>query len=487
MAVEEHILAEEHLISQFLSDKETVAMWQTSNVGYYKFDKIHHCILSGVIYAFNNDVLLTRQTYKDFLAQHKVLTPEQRAAEVAIYNRCLMRGGNRNDIPMLLEKVQSANIRRKTAIALNEFKKDKEKLGDLGANRALIEKLTALESDAAESKVKILELHKAKDGFMERLYERRNNPHSRLICNIPEIDETMNVGFKVGHLTMFCADVGSFKTTMMVNVGLNLFHQSHQQANILYIPLEMPAEEILQKIVARETQIPFSLIEHSEKLSEEQIKMIAMEMDKWGNLQHRFHIMESAERTKVSQLRREVEKRISYFAPRMVIVDYADNLLADNIRARSDEQMNDTLEDLRKMGAALGFGVITAAQLGRDALKKLKEASEKNQRITSTDIRGGQVMSANSDTVYAQWRNPAQPNEELIFTCIKARHGKNIFSNNRDKTILKVRPDIGLIESPNRLGWNGSDNDPLLKGFNTPPPLSAMDNLPEDDEEGKPF
>jgi replicative DNA helicase len=479
---------EERLIGLFLSNREAIRIWTGTNITSNYFSTPYANLVAGIIYSFNNGVQLTKSAYTEFLKQYKGHVNDVSIdKEITTYTKCVNSIVDMNDLPILLERLRSGYVSRKTDFIISHHQSNRIKNGDLGANRFLIDGLSSLEADASESQVKLIELHKSKQDFLDKLYERRNNPDSRLICGIPEIDETMNVGFKVGHLTMFCADVGSFKTTMMVNIALNLFKQSQQQANILYIPLEMPGDEIIQKIVARETQIPFNLIEHAEKLSEEQIKMIGEEMDKWHNLQHRFCILEAAERTKVSQIRREIEKRINYFKPRMVFIDYADNLLPDNQRSRSDEQMNDTLEDLRKMGKALGFGIVSAAQLSRDALKKLKESSEKNQRITSTDIRGGQVMAANSDTVYAQWRNPAQPSEELVFTCIKARHGKNMFHNDRDKTILKVRADIGLIESPNGLGWNGNADDPLLKGLNSPPPIGAAENLPEDEEDGSPF
>jgi hypothetical protein len=289
----------------------------------------------------------------------------------------------------------------------------------------------------------------------------------------------MNVGFKPGHLTMFCADVGSYKTTMMVNVALNIFKRSNQEANILYIPLEMPADEILHKIVSRETNIPNNLIEHAEKLTEEQIKMIAVEMDKWASLQNKFCIMEMVERTKVSILRREIEKRIHYFKPRLVFVDYADNLLPDERQSRSDLEMNNTLEDLRKMGQALGFGVVSAAQLSRDALKKLKESKDGKGGISSVDIRGGQVMAANSDTVYAQWRDPSNPSLKLIFTCIKARHGQNLFENKMDRTILDVRGEIGLITSPRVLDWRAGQTDKVIAQMGQAPPDEIMNNLPQ--------
>lgn len=472
--MEEYLEVEEQVVSILLRDVACVRKWLQGGsdkqpVGVEYFDSSHAMILAGIQYANNNDVSLTRQTYRDFLVTYYKLNPQESAAQISLYNRCLLKAGKQEDLPMLLEKVKATHIRRKTTRCFTEYKLEKDKLGDLGANRSLIEKLTSLEADTAESKSSFLEIHKGKDDFMKALMERRDNPQARLTCGIPEIDHTMNVGFKKGHLTLFCADVGAFKTTLMVNVALNMFHLHGE--NMLYVPLEMPAEEILQKVISRETEIPFNLIEHAEMLSKEQIEKIAEEIDKWNKLQHRFSILEMGGRAKLSWVRREIEKRINYFHPRVVFIDYADNLVPDRRQSRSDLEMNDILEDMRQMGKSLGFGVVSAGQLARDALKKVKDQKEGKENLSSTDIRGGQVMTANADTVYAQLRDPTQPGEKLILFCLKARHGSNIFPNKKDRTTLRVRGDIGLITSDNDVqSWGNSEtNDEIIEGISHPP------------------
>ena len=472
--MEEYLDNEEKIIGLFLRDKSIAKQWMQDKITIDYFDPVHHNILSGVIFACNNDVLLTRQSYKDFLDAYKNLSPQQLAGEVALFSRCYIQGAKTDDLPMMLEKVRSAYVRRKTAQYFSEYKKDQQQTDDIVANRRLADKLLSLEADTSIAQIEVIEIHKSKDRFMEQLQKRRNNPDDRLICGIKEIDETMNVGFKPGHLTLFCADVSAFKTTMMINIALNIFKYSKQEANILFIPLEMPADEILNKIVSRETKIASHLIEHAEKLTEEQIKTISDEMDKWINIQNKFCIMDMPEGTRASVLRREIEKRLHYFQPRVVFVDYVDNLLPDYIRSRSDEQMNDTLASLRTMGRAMGFSVVSAAQLSRDALKRLKES--KDGRVTSTDVRGGQVMSANSDSVYAQWRDPANPAENLIFTCIKARHGQTLFDNKRDKTVLHVRPEIGLIESPGVQIQQAFSKSKAVTDISIPPAFVDNDN-----------
>ncbi len=472
---EDNINIEEQVISILLSDKESAKDWGSHPVGLTFFDPIHEKILSGIQYSNNAGVQLTRDAYKSFLSEYKkVNSPNELAAQMSLYTRCLMKAAKTDELPILLDRVRTSHINRKTVVHFNEYKKEKEKQGVLGANHSLIEKLMALEADSAENKSTFVELSAAREKFMKALRDRRANPGTRITCGIPEIDDTMNVGFKPGHLTLFCADIGSFKTTMMVNVAVNI-HKLHG-LNVLYIPLEMPADEIITKIVGRELQLDMHKIEHSDQLTDDEVERVDAEFLKWENKGSSFAILDMAERTKVSTIRREIEKRISYFKPDIVVVDYVDNLIPDISRAgRNDLELNDMLEDLRKMGKVLGFSVISAAQLARDALKKVQDQQPGKQKLSSTDIRGGQVYAANADNVYAQLRDPQLPNEQLILFAIKCRHGKTTFANARTQTVLRVNPSIALIESANVINTEGLPQDTeILKMLNQQPNIEEV-------------
>ena len=909
----EHIKNEEQVISILLNDRESVKKWVNSPFDIPYFDDAHIYLLSAIKYANNNDVILTRATYKEFLSEYKKLTPAEVAAQTTIFNRCLMHSMKTEDLPILLEKVKITYIRRKSAQYIRDYSKDRDKIGDIGANRSLAERLMTLDAQIVENKVRFVEIHKNRSEFMKNLMYRRENPSIRLSCGIREVDDTMTKGFETGHLTLFCADVGSYKcllsselvstcdgsyitakelferyqrgdktsilslneetqkiycqdvcgvfdngikdvflietrcgftvsvtgnhpvltfnkwlradkvvtgnkiaiarksvfgnksvgkdlavwvgcmiadggtsqvgyrftnndvqiiseldtscknlgghirnsrnieysvnglrklgiefgldkklaihksivskiftwrqqdirlllramygcdgsfsvytrtkngktktrhqviyctsskqlaidvrnlllkfglvgriftwmssykkkdgtkfkresyhvylsdakqvarfireigflgekqskaencleaidrtelkenpnldllpseiwdlvkskfingkteygcrgflkgenanrsncpplwarrnrgvsrrkirkiaeyldndpellkicdadiywdevisvanigkhqtydiampthhnfvannvithnTTMMVNIAINLFKKSG--VNVMYIPLEMAYEEIMSKIVSRETGIDLFRIEQAEKLTEDEIKRVDAELEKWESMASRFSILKMSERTRVSTIRREIEQRISYFKPRVVFIDYIDNLLPDFSRGnRSDLEINDMIEDMRNMGGALGFSVVSAAQLARDALKRIKEEKDgKHSPLSSTDIRGGQVYTANSDNVYAQLKNPDNPTQ-LFFSCIKSRFGPTTFRNSASRAILAVKPNIALIESePDGFtnDFRSKEGQEYVGMIATPPPAV--------EEEGSPF
>ena len=73
------------------------------------------------------------------------------------------------------------------------------------------------------------------------------------------------------------------------------------------------------------------------------------EFKKWETHNSRFSLLKMKERTKVSEIRKEIEKRISYFKPQVVFIDYLDNLIPESFRGnRSDLEMNQIIEDINK-------------------------------------------------------------------------------------------------------------------------------------------
>jgi hypothetical protein len=164
--MEDYTDIEERFIGLLLSSKETVQKWtKEKNLGLERFSDIHKHILSGIEYAANNEVQLTRDSYKDFLSAYKKLAPQDLVAEMVIYNRCLTNGAKPDDFPILLKKIQDTYIHKKTVSILTEHKKNIEKFGHLSANRTIIDKLSDLELQSKDHKVKFLEIHQAKQDF----------------------------------------------------------------------------------------------------------------------------------------------------------------------------------------------------------------------------------------------------------------------------------------------------------------------------------
>jgi hypothetical protein len=272
----------------------------------------------------------------------------------------------------------------------------------------------------------------------------------------------MNVGLDVGKLTLLCAPPSSHKTNLMLNIAWNVYKQ-HKQ-NVCYFSLEMEPEAMLPRLIARETTINLTKLEHPEQLTPEEELRVSKELKDWENIHsNKFIMLRPGERTRVSLLRQEIKKRLTWFRPRLVVVDYTYNLIAEgNSNKRSDEEMNGMLDELRIMGMNFGFHVLTAAALTREAIKRIRDQKPGQENLDTGDIMGGQVFGANSDNIYAFIRDPQRMAEQLIFFCLKAREGKTVFAGNKGRAVLRIKPEIALIESPNDQVWKSNKDDGLL-------------------------
>ena len=201
MAVPEHIIAEEQFLNLLLTDKDCIRRWLASPLAIRYFDVTHELLLKGITWAYNEGVQLTRTSYVAFIEDY-LKTPSEKASQAAVYNRCAMRVTKSDDFPMLVSKVKNAYIRRMSAEYFRDFNKEREKHGDLEANRVLATKLLALEAESQETQISFVDVAGGRDKFMADLLARRANPAVRLTCGIKEIDDTMSVGFQKGTLSL---------------------------------------------------------------------------------------------------------------------------------------------------------------------------------------------------------------------------------------------------------------------------------------------
>jgi replicative DNA helicase len=254
---------------------------------------------------------------------------------------------------------------------------------------------------------------------------------------------------------------------MMLNAGINIWKLSKK--NVLFVPLEMPRDKLYQKLLSRESGIPFDRIERPNKLEEKEWDVLRATSKEWNDWDHKFYIMDVPERVPVSLIKRSIEKNISIFKPDVVIVDYIANLVAEKKAesTRDDLKIGEMLKDLRHMGRKnsihpTGFAIISGAQIGREALKRIRKSTNKAM-FYSEDLRGSHEYSADADNIYAQMPDPQQPDKKLYVYVIKARYGRKTFLNGSSKAVLDVKPETSLIKSIDDSFFHNHQKDILAK------------------------
>ena len=488
----EKLKIEKDFISLLLQNKELVSDWLSSPLSTKYFDEAHHYILRAITSSFNDGVLLTRKTFISFVKKNIKAKLDIQAQE-HIFNISNMLNVDINDYPDLKNKIFEASVDRSTLKCIEDYQKDTKISGGLIAAKRLALNLGDIVVDSSsENKIYYESVSDYAPVFYNKLVENRNKKggDDTILCHIKEIDETLGTGFAPGSLILFCGDVGGYKSTMMLNVAINVWKLSHK--NVLYVPLEMPREKMYQKFMSRETQIPFEQLQHPKFLSVDQLNKardFEFQVKAIENEHHcSFYIMEAPEQIPVSTIRREIERNIDVFKPNLVVVDYIANLIPDETthrRDRNDLEVGDMLKYLRTMGkpGAIheeGLCVVSGAQLGREGLKRYRKSGSKGV-FYSEDIHGSHQYSADSDAMYAQMKpQQANDNTRIEFIQIKSRYGKNIFSNGSNKTMLEVDPKISLIKSINTTFYTQNQEE-IMNKVNDSDALNFDEHIKKDD------
>jgi replicative DNA helicase len=477
---DEALNIEKQFISLLLRNKDLVEDYVESQLTSEHFDPAFISILYAIEDSYHNDVLLTRKSFLDFIS-HFVSKKREQARLELNFGQISFTKADRHDYPMLKKKILNGYLSRSVYLGIQEFNKDRENRGEQYAVQELAQRMTDLSLTSEDNKKKILyqDINTMIGPYLDRMTDLREGriPDKEFIhFGIEELDKTSGIGLAPGTLTLLCGDVGGYKSTMMLNIGAHVWW--NEKHNVLHIPLEMPHDLMLTKLVSRQTNTPFDLLKNPSEMSDKQNEFVLGVKKKWLDHESSFWIMDSYEdRTKVSVIRHMIERNLDLFKPRLVIVDYIANLRPDNAnQGRNDLEIGEMLKDLRHMGKPgvvhdEGFAILSGAQLGREALKRVRRQGGDKASFHSEDIRGSHEYSADADTMYAQFIDDKQPDDKLIIYCVKSRYGKKTFPNGTAKAFLELKPELSLIRSQDAM-FSGDDRDEVLQ--------KAMDDESQD-------
>ena len=459
-----HVEIEEKIIHLMLSHVDVVHEMADNHISVDFFSSKHKNIIDS-IFGEAMDVAgyrrhLTLDTYRslmlDRLGQQN--KKNELLAELNTYRRCQLgvKSVTRDDLGNLRRQLVDNYISRQTSSFIKTYTEQFEKQGHGPSAKVLYDNLGNL-LDVSDAKVaQTVWMDDAKDDFMGHLDSLKKDAGKHISCGIEEIDKPMTYGFKKGHLTLFAADVGNHKTNMLINVSLNIYLK--KKVDVLYIPLEMEAMEVLQRIVANQSQVDLSKLSHPERLSKEETDKISKCMS-WNKHDHRFAILDVNESITVSFIRRHIEKMASYFKPKIVVIDYLTILEPDVFhRGRNDLELGDIAKTLFMLGRKYGFHVISAVQLGRQAIRSMRDQGD-NATLDSTALRGSHDLGAHATNVFAM-EKVQDEQDKLRLYVIKSRHGLAGY-----KADLRVDPATCKIcnltdNLVDQSGWHDELNTP---------------------------
>jgi replicative DNA helicase len=466
---------QQKLLYLLLNYQDLIPQFLANDFSAEYFDSKYKTLIHSIEFANHVNTKVTQEYYIDFVGKSvsngdykKWSGSEVTSIKIATLNEKAIFDLLLNldkvdvaDFDLISRKLKEIYVKRKSLEYFEKF--NQKKTNDyVGALSSFSEDISLLVTNNANSKIATFTtVDEYGEEWFKNLEEEITNPRKVLQTGIAPFDETMPMGLDVGSLTLVVADVGGFKSATMMNIALNVC--KIYKENVLYVSLEMPRQSLMHRIMAREAGVDSEKINKPNLLTEAEKEKLKKAYMEFKNISPKFAILDAQERMTVSKIRAEIEKQKATFRPRLVVVDYVSILVPDNWYQKLAEHSwyGQMCKDLRQLGRKMGFAVLTAVQLNREAIKSLRSQKDGKQTVGSDALRGSHDFSADADNIYAQFPHPDMPKEKLYLFCIKSRNGSTMFGpyRNQNKATLEVHANISKISACVDAVWNvASDN-----------------------------
>ena len=452
--------AQQKLLNILLNNQGLIPEFIAEQISPEHFDTKCKIIVHGIINSYKEEQKFTEEYYLDFVARsvangdyRKWTESEVSSSKLAVvaernnYTSIkVLERVDRNDFPLMVRRVREGFLKKESTRLLEKFNGKKSQDWAMAID-GLTEDLVLLRASSSDGKIATwADVSNYGDDWYKSLEEEIKNPKKTLPTGIKPFDDTMPIGLDIGSLTLIVADVGGYKSATMINMALNVCKES--QENVLYVSLEMPKDRLMQRIISRESGVPSEKLSKPQMLKDEDKEKIKRAIEDFKKIESKFVILDAQERMTVSKIRAEIEKRYHFFRPRLVVIDYISILGPDPWYQKLAEHSwyGQMCKDLRQLGRKMGFAVLSAVQLNREAIKSLRNQKDGKQSVGSDALRGSHDFSADADHIYAQFPHP-EAKDKLFLVCIKSRYGSTMFGSmkNESKAEIEVNPHIGKV------------------------------------------
>lgn len=422
---DKYIISERKLIFLMINHESVVRELLENKISSDLFSaEYQHQFLVECVYSeyldlnSSNPRLLSRDSYTHYLTQ-KYGKNASILTALHEYDKCSnICDASPNDLGMLKDNLLDGFTLRNLKTSLERLRINTEKMGAFKATQDLIIDLSFANSDYRMSRSEFINLKEYEKEYYAEKKKQRDNPEVLIKCGIEEFDKAMVGGLSPQTLALIVADTGCGKTTTMLSMGIKIAKNGH---NVLFVSLEMNKLRLTDRIISHLSHIEFEDVSIPQKMSDEKYKAFENAWKKWDDVKGNFYILETSEWITVSTLRREIELRVMTFKPEVVIIDYIGILKPENkYGQRHDLELGEISKALRFMGKKYGFSTISACQLNREAIRRMKK--NKEHLAGSEDLRGSGELSNDADYIFALF--PSDAEHELKAQVLKSRYGK---------------------------------------------------------------
>lgn len=175
----------------------------------------------------------------------------------------------------------------------------------------------------------------------------------------PTLDRLLGGGFRRGRVTTFAARSGKGKTALALRCFTRAGHDGHRA---LYFTVEMPDEQLMQRILASEARVDGALLQNG-ALSDAEIDRIVHAS---GVISKMKKSIDDNFNGSIARLKASARDQKRRHGLDIVFIDYAQQLTAPGARGRR-EHVEATMPLVKELARDLDVAVVLLAQLNRVA------------------------------------------------------------------------------------------------------------------------
>jgi replicative DNA helicase len=211
---------------------------------------------------------------------------------------------------------------------------------------------------------------------------------SGMSTGFPILDDTID-GINDGHFIILAASSGVGKTTVALNLMLNLLKQD---IPIGMFSLEMSSEELTRRIACMHAGIDDRKVKNGSVKGDEYQKLL----NSYKFLMEKRLCIEPRGSPRISQLEARTRRMIQTHGIKALFIDYFGNILADGKFGNRQEGMQQVSQRLCTLAKKLNLPIICLAQLNREYEK---DTGSKKRAPRKSDLRESGQLEADAHSI----------------------------------------------------------------------------------------
>ena len=256
--------------------------------------------------------------------------------------------------------------------------------------------------------------------YLNVLDKRMKGEINPLKTGLRDLDNNIT-GFNGGDLVTIFAFSGVGKTTLATQIALNVIRQKKK---VLFFSLEMPKEQIRDRIISNLTNIAFRNIKYGRLQEEELNKVIIannyLSRDKGLLVSEEDELVDITSKIQYEVLKNNID---------IVFIDYINLVNITGNNKEEHQKITECTRLFKKLAKSIKKPIVILAQGKQESAHKMQN---KNiglwDKVAVNDIAGGASIYRDSDIVLGMYRNVELDNK-LVRDYLLKENEKNIDYN----------------------------------------------------------